>query len=684
MQGIKKWLLALVCLVPLAFGGCTVLKIDAAPSAAGPNLGVLSFAPYEGEIPSQAQEVNAASQRVDLWLDATQVMGGIKTGDEGLYQHMSRRYREGGFHYQYDSSVGMYEYLLRDMLNAAEGSFVRLVRYGNERLPADFLISSGLAQLDTPLDTMRSLRRDLMTYAIDPMPTLISEMSSEDMTNSFYSLGTSMLNQMSSFVSGNGAKLESAGMVSQMSAALDTQISTIQTDDQSSLVSIGNDQDYPLLYALNNLDLSRLSVITCDPATIRGLTEITAEGESVKYIYDLLQQRGIFDKGLHVGLYAFTLDYMGQLESFGTADFTEKLLWGRLRYDTKKNITTGLLPMPRVLLALVIGQEAQVSSFTSRLATIMESDINLQGPKGPIDEALAYTANGKTVMQQPFTFSYEYTEVFRPSLGYYTQYTPGMQMQVTDEQSSITDENGYKTIYFHKDQMESTDINISFPASQLPDDITVDINELKDTRVDVDSTLLLTKTMENSPDADVSQSEQVIAHRDTLYIFDTISKPFDTASASNPFTLRSLAFTPDGKTLDAVISVDGTKLQAGYYRLELYADISGEQLTWLPVDWIDGNRSLNASPSNAEIADWETFSALIAEHERTNPRVPRQFVHAWGEATTTRYHDVVIPNFPPVYKAQGLSELYNQILSVANVAKISYIRCCFDVFVTGD
>ncbi|NLO86413.1 MAG: hypothetical protein GX096_13475 [Clostridiales bacterium] len=684
MQRMKKWIVLLVCLVPLTLGGCTIMEIEGTQTAQGPNLGLLSMPPYEGERQVQAETADLGSMRVDLWLDATQVMGGIRTREEGLYSRFSKRYREGGFQYQYENEVGMYEYLLMDMLSTVEGSFVRMLRYGNERLPNDHLVSSGLVNANAPEETFRSIRRDLLTYALEPMQTVLSDISQEKMTDGFYSLGTPLLNQMTSFALDDGAKLENPGMVSEMSAALDSQINGVK---EGEFTSVGNDLDYPLLYALDNLDLSRLSVITCDPAAIRKQTDIKADGEVVSYISELVERRGIFDSGLTVGLYAFTLDYIGQMESFGTADFAENLLWGRLLYNSNKRITQGTLPMPRILLTLVIGSGEQVDNFASKLDGFIARDENLKGPRGPEKDELTYTANGETITQQPFEFSYEYTSLSRPSVGYYTQYTKGMQLDAGGGQSKVTLADGYPTITFTPSdagELQSTEITISFPAYDLPDDIKADLTKLNGAGVDVASALLMTKTMVNAADAVIEEDSQVIALREKLYVFEMIQEPFAPAPQDNPFTLKDISFSDDGETLCAAIAVDGTKLKAGYYRIELAADLSGEQLTWLPVDWINGATSLSVTPTNAQIATWEEFAALIAEYERKSTSVPKQFVHAWGPVATRRYHDTVIPDFPPVYLAQGLSELYAQLLSVANVEVSPYVRFDFDVYVTSD
>ena len=113
---------------------------------------------------------------LDLWLDASQVAGGVNPNPDSIYPHRSGRYREGGFHYRYENETGWYENLLRDLLSAAEGRRVRVLRSGNERITDEMLLASGLAA-DGDAAILCSLRRDLLTYAIDPMPTVFGSSS---------------------------------------------------------------------------------------------------------------------------------------------------------------------------------------------------------------------------------------------------------------------------------------------------------------------------------------------------------------------------------------------------------------------------------------------------------------------------------------------------------------------------
>ena len=92
-----------------------------------------------------AADSAASALQLDLWLDASQVAGGVNPYEDSLYPHRSNRYREGGFHYRYENQTGWYENLLRDLLAAAEGSRIRVLRSGNEHITDEALLASGLA-----------------------------------------------------------------------------------------------------------------------------------------------------------------------------------------------------------------------------------------------------------------------------------------------------------------------------------------------------------------------------------------------------------------------------------------------------------------------------------------------------------------------------------------------------------
>lgn len=683
MRKIKRLLLVLCALLPLS--GCAMLELEADSVASQPPLELLQMPAYENqEVLSPQTGAAGEHMRVDLWLDASQLMGGINLNEESLYPHYGRKYREGGFHYRYGSTVGWYENVLQDMLAAAGNARARVLRAGNERLTDAYLQNAGFVAAAP--DALRSLRRDMLTYAVNPMPDLFSTLSGEDMANSFYSLGSPLLNQMSRFAADDGADLENPGMTALMSAALDRQIAAFQEEAVIGDVSaVGDDGQSPLVYALENIDLTRLSVITCDPATLRRLNGTTLDGAPVDYISRLLSDRGVFDAGLKVGLYAMRLDYMGQMSSFGSADFSEPLLWGRLDYDTRTGRRDGPMPMPRIMLALVVGAPDYVDSYTAALNLALNSDINLRGQRGPQEGQLSYTANGQTVTQQPFSFDYYYTDVERPTMGYYTQHTEGLTVELPAQDGQVTqDEDGYYTLRLSAGK--SCEWTLNWPAAALDGGVALDLSTLTNPRVEVIDSLLLSGTIPNTPDAVLPDGEdvQVITLRDTHYLFKRVEEPFALAPEKNPFTLTGVTLSGDGGTISATVTADRALMTAGYYRLRVVADVSGEQLSWSAVGWTEESAGLNVEITNGQIVAWENFTALMTREARDLSRIPRQFEHAWGEYTSRGYQGEGIPDFPPVYQALHLTRLFNQLRDAANVRTVPYIRCVTDLFFVGN
>ncbi|MEG1676804.1 MAG: hypothetical protein RR379_03985 [Clostridia bacterium] len=679
----KKLCLLLLCCALFCLCSCSVLAPVDVPASAVPNLHLLAMSPYEDQELSAAPAQSVSPLRVDLWLDASQLMGGINANPNSLYPHSSRKYREGGFHYRYENTVGFYENVLRGMLATAEGSLVRVLRYGNERLPDSFLFENGLANPDAHGDALRSLRRDMLTYAINPMPSLFSEFSAEDMTDSFYALGTPKLNQAAHFSAESRALLENPAKTAQMSTALANQITAIAANPAGSLTAVGVDTDAPLLYALQNIDLTRLSIITCDPAALRRLSGINADGSVTPYVQALLEERGVFDKGLCVGLYAFHLDYMGQISSFGPADFSEPLVWGRLRYSSKTHTSTAALPMPRTLLTLLIGKPEQVEPFALALNAQLEADPALKQLRGDDRGELVYTKNGQTVVQQPFAFAYHFTCIARPSAGFYSQHTPYAELTVSQGEGSVADGNGLRTVLLSLSAPNGTQnrtLQFTFPAQALPKGVQTDLSKLQNARADVLSALLLEKTLPLSSSQSPQGNAQIITLRDMRYVFTETAAPFEGDRAQSPFALEAITLDDGGEQLTVTVSVNSAKLALGYYRLRLYADSAKEQFAYAPVDWISKQ---SVTLSNEQCSAWESFTQLITANEHNPRSIPKQFQHAWGSAETKTYHDIAIPDCPPVDRAPGLSELYDQIRAASSIAQTPFLRCVFDVLVTS-
>lgn len=665
MRKAVLWMVLLMMLFGLT--GCAMLD-ELSQSDALPDLRLLTQPAYEEAPPVEDAEEAAGAIRLDLWLDATQVMGGVNPSVQSMYPHASRKYREGGFHYRYENTAGMYETVLRCMLSSAEGSRVRLLRYGNERLPDEYLKAQGVAAADASKEALRSLRRDMLTYAIDPMPNVFSDFSAEKMTDSFYSPGTPRLNQMGSL---NVRLLENPSLADEMNAALDLQIRAIAKNDDPSLFASGDDSDYPLLVALDNLDLNRLSVITCDPASIRKLSHVDSAGNAHALVAELLTQRGVFDAGLSVELYAFTLDYMGQMATFASADFSEPLLWGRLDFNNNTGRTEGALVMPRTLLTLVIGQGAQVDAFTAAFEQLLAASDTLKVPRGPQNGQLTYTHNGQTVVQEPFGFAYESMVITRAEAEPITQYTEGAALTAGD--AAVRKEGSLHTVTLTPADGVQPDrsLTLTLPLFELSDSMTLNASELDNVSLTVQSTLLLSDVLPNSPDTVLPEGAQAIPLRDKVYLFTE-------QAAESPVQCTSLS--SDGKSLTVHLSVDGSALKPGYYRLLFSADLPGESLAWQTPAWV---KERSATVTNEQVSAWETFSQVLTKYERKRDYISRPYQHAWGDAANTAYYGEPVPDFPPVMLAPGLSALVSQLQSAAHPDTMPYIRYVFDLFVTN-
>jgi len=652
----KAALYLLLMAVLLALTGCATLE-ELSHSDALPDLRLLEQPAYKEPVPTAAAEPEAQSAiRLDLWLDASQVMGGINPNEKSMYPHASRKYREGGFHYRYENQPSMYETMLRCLLSGMEDSRVRLLRFGNERLTDEFLMDHVAAEASQ--EQLCSIRRDMLTYAIDPMPDLLEGFSGEKMTDSFYSLGTPQLNQMANL---NARFLENPELSKVMAQALDQQIHAIAKGYDDSLNASADDTDYPLLYALENLDLNRLSVITFDPAAIRKLNAVDQSGDSHALVQEILSQHGVFDSGMAVGLYAFTLDYMGQMGSFGSADFSEPLLWGRLDFNNYTGKTDGILVMPRTLLMLVIGKSTEVDTFTAVFEKELAACETLKVPRGPQNGQLTYTRAGQTVVQEPFGFAYDYTLFSRPSLEVITQQTEGAS--VSAEGASITQTGSLHTVSF------VPGITLTLPLNVSANGMTVQADQLTNLQLTVETALLESKVLPNSPDTVIPEGAQSIALRDKIHVFTT-------QQAQSPLQIRSVS--AENGVLTIRLAAEGDEPEPGYYRMHLSADLPGESFVWNTPEWI---KKRSTTITNGHISEWEAFTEVLTRYERKREYISRPFQHAWGDAENTSYYGEAVPEFPPVTLAPGLSVLVSQLQAAAHPQTMPYISFVFDLFV---
>ena len=662
-----------VCCALLA--GCGQLTINASTGA--PDLDLIGLAPYQDTETPATQTTGADYALVDLWLDGTQDMGGVNPSADSLYPHYARRYREGGFHYRYGATVGWYENVLKALLGATDDQRVRMLRYGNEYLPDAFLIEQGLADASADANTLASLRRDLLTYALQPEASAFADMSAENMEGSFYQLGSPMLNQMNAFASNGGKELENPGKVAEMSAALDQLIASIaKGETRLTIASAPETKDCALLNALDSMDYTRLNIITVDPASIRRTSGTDASGKPVAYYESLLREKGVFDRGLCVGLYAMRLDYVGQIASVGVADLSEPIIWGKTIFNTKKNAITDILPMPRMLYVLVIGEKARVDELMGAFEQRLNADAALKALRGPTKGELTYTADGATVTQQPFGFTYERTIVQRPGMGYYTQHTEGMTI-ATDDGAKVLDGSPATVVLTPDASGKQVDrmLTIRFPLNAT-EGAALDLSTLQNARIEGVEALLLESVTPNTAENAHSADADTLAYRDKLYVYR-----HEDAPATDAFAL--LAVEQQGGELVCTVRVSGARLRQGYYRLRLCADWTGSGVVWPSIGWIDGAASLSASVSSEDAYAWETFAAALTKYQRGH-NIPKNFQHAWGPLTDKTYHGLTVPDCPPVYKAIALKELADQLRDAATPEATPFVRCAVDVLVDND
>ena len=276
-------LLLALCWAGLALTGCVAPgNQQGAAQSAGPNLALLSLPAYDDPEAEGGGSVGPGAEYspVDLWLDGTQNMGGVNPNVKSMYPHMSRKFREGGFHYRYGTQVGWYENLLNLFIGAAGETPVRVLRYGNEAMPEGVMREKGLLFESAQMNA--SVWRDMHTAALTVNAGLFQQMSGEDMAQSFYSLGSPYwVNRLNAL---DSQSLENPSLTAAMGEALDRQIAGIATGESGFTLAAGaNGEQCALQQALSNLDTGRLSVITVDPASVRRVTGSDATGKPMAF-----------------------------------------------------------------------------------------------------------------------------------------------------------------------------------------------------------------------------------------------------------------------------------------------------------------------------------------------------------------------------------------------------------------
>lgn len=668
---------ALLCALLVAGGslGACTLPQSAAPQAAGPDLRQVTLPAYvENNQPaSDAQAGGDDFALVDFWLDATQNMGGVNPNALSIFPHYGKKYREGGFHYHYGSRAGWYETLLGDFLTAADDARVRTLRYGNEQIPDALLDRYGLLPGGTA--ARASVWRDLHTVAQETDEGFFKTLGAEDMSQSFYALGAAAWLTRAAAL--DPAMLENPALQQPMADAQAEQAAALAAGDASCLIAAGRNEENCALYAaLPNLDLRRLSVITIDPTSLRRVTGTDESGRAVAYYQQQLAAMGVFEAGLCVGVLDFQLDYMGQMATFSTASFSAPLLWGRVIYDKRTQAFENLGVMPRRLITLVVGTRERVDGFLSRLDAAISADRGLRGLRGPENGELLYTADGQTVTQQPFAFAWNHTVIERPGMGLYTQRTPGAAI-AADEAQTATALSGLPMLTFTGggSAQPGRTVTITLPVTHSADGAALDVSRLTGASLRVENSVLLSQVKDNSPALPApAANEQTVLYRDKAYVFSE-------GAENGAFTLDSI--TLEGDALRVTLRVDGSLLKTGYYRIQLSADATGEQVAWAPVSWIDGAESVSVSVSDVQLYEWETFTVAMAEYESQAKSLTRMFQHAWGGYTDKLYHGLRVPDFPPVYRSPRLAELVAQLRAAAAAEVSPLIRYTFEVFVPG-
>ena len=610
------------------------------------------------EIPSPTPEREKTSLRIDLWLSGTPLMGGLPTTATDITS-ARYRYQTGGFHYRFEETTGLYEELLTCMLSASEEAqgFLRLLRFGHERLPEDFLLSQGLG------GDSESLRRDMLTVAYDPLPSLFKGFSPQDSaTDSFYHVGSSWGNRLGEL---EEKYLENPGEKEKMQTALNLQQESLAAGE-TTFSALGEDEDSPLLYALENLDLTRLSVILFDPGEVRSLTGVDSQGTLHSLVEEIFRERGIFEEGLTVGLYAFRLDYLGKLSSFGRADFATPLVWGKLRFVKDKNRAEDAQPMPRILLCLMIGEEEDLSAFTKQLEEQLSASEILKETRGLEKYPLTYAWQGETVTQEPFSFEYHSLTLSRPQLETLTETTPGATAALTGAEPA-REETGLYTLTAGE---EST-LTLTLPLTLGEEGITADLTRLSGIEITCQGSLTLDSVLENHPGVEIPEGSQTLSYRDKIYVFT------QKGAGESTLTLREVRKTEEG--LELTLNLPG--LEPGYYRFRLSADWTGESLDWDIPSWVE---EWNTEITSVQVGQWEEFTRVLAEENQGKVTPPNRFTHAWGEATGKPYNNVTVPDCPPVFLAPGLTELIQQLQAAARPDAVPLIRYEFEVFAQGD
>ena len=650
--------------------GCSVKLSDEAPHTDDyPDLSLLKKPEWSPDVDEQEETSSTQTAMIDLWLSASQNTGGINPNTDSIFSHAGKKYTEGGFHYHYESQTGWYEAVLQAAIEACGNENIRILRCGNERFPDSFLAEHHLS-INTP-NEKSSVIRDLLTYSINPRFDVWERFCGPTMENSFYSLGSVQMNQLRDI---DANLLENPEQAADMIAALDDRIA-FYSDKEANGYPEHSDEDNPLVYALQHIDVSHLSVITADPADIGSLVKRNADGSISELIRKILEERKLFDLNCAVGIYAFQLDYVGQIGTISSAVLSEPLIWGRLQYNANTKLDEGVLPMPRIMVALVIGNKQKVASFSETWNQKLKNRSELKSIRGPKNGELCYSYEGQTVVQEPFSFLYQYEVIERMEPDKIDN--THSNINVRSDSAEVYTENGIASVVISSDEGLSDEviINIEFPATANAQS-SMDWNNIQTISVATPKALILSDIISNKPGVQLEENQQVIPYRDSLYIFSSDNEASDEYASSFCFDGASIQ---EGK-VQIRIGCFPTALKPGWYCVKVIGSIDHKSILRDTPSWV---HDLTASVTDEEVVLWEKFSQTIQKNEKNGRVLPAMLSNAWGAYTEEFYHGVRVPQCPPVWKAFELEELVNQIEEEADIAEIPFLNYELHILITG-
>lgn len=392
-------------------------EVTAEPTATPAPEAQQTAAPAEEAEASGSSDAGPGPQYVlDLWLDASPNMVGISPFDaEDNFRRGGDGYGKwmGGYFYTASASgsggkitqEGWAPYLL-NLLYGKEvtdiGS-VRILRYAAETMLSQDQLA--VLQESHPGSDTRALIRDTLTYHVirnnsenhfaffrnlvrtggklDPgagNPYALSEC--------FFQPNNAKYNNRTVLDKSNTGKnadsdvdwqreTADAALLEEADLLIDA---AYQNHHQKVLANAPSDsassveQDY-LFYVLNAMDPSRLNAVVVDTL---GLPEIDHTDLYSQRIREMIDHN---NGDLGVGFMAFQLDYAGKIATIGGRTLENGFLWGyENMYKTQNGNNTQIRwgfvqPMPRPLLLLVVGPQAQVDKYVSTLSGHLEREM---------------------------------------------------------------------------------------------------------------------------------------------------------------------------------------------------------------------------------------------------------------------------------------------------------------------